>query len=85
MPSLTEVAESSAFLNPTQEPAHNEVFLEAVDTLRATPVTATWPEIEDVVEEFLTRAWYDGEGQQVDLEAVLAELEERSQGLFTSP
>jgi multiple sugar transport system substrate-binding protein len=87
VPSLREVAESGAFLNPTQEPAHNQVFLDAIPSLRATPVTATWPEIEDVIEEYLTRAWYDddGVGPVPDLPGLLAELDGRLTPLFGQP
>ena len=59
VPSLTEVAESGAFLDPTQAPAHSEVFLDGVPTIRRTPVMSTWPEIEDLAEEILTRAFYE--------------------------
>ena len=65
VPSLRSIAESGAFLDPSQEPAHSEVFLDAVPNLRRTPVIPTWPEIEDVAEELLTRFFYE-EGYTVD-------------------
>lgn len=65
VPSLMSVAESGAFLDPSQEPEHSQVFLDAVPNLRRTPVIPTWPEIEDLAEEFLTRFFYD-EGYTVD-------------------
>ncbi|HWC15138.1 MAG TPA: sugar ABC transporter substrate-binding protein [Actinomycetota bacterium] len=59
VPSLRSVSSSGAFLDPTQPPRNAQVFLDAVSTLRRTPVIPTWPEIEDVAEEYLTRAFYD--------------------------
>lgn len=59
VPSLTAVAESGAFLDPVQPPAHSEVFLEGIPHIRRTPVLATWPEIEDVAEQILIRAFYE--------------------------
>ena len=65
VPALKSVAGSGAFLDPTQPPAHPEVFLDGIDAIRRTPVLATWPEIEDVAEEILTRAFYE-EGYTID-------------------
>ena len=59
VPSLKQVSTSEAFLDPFQEPAHSRVFIEAIPTIRRTPVLPTWPEIEDVAEEILTRAFYE--------------------------
>ena len=59
VPSLMSVAQSPAFLDPSQAPAHSQVFLDAVAHLRRTPVLPNWPEIEDVAEEILTRAFYE--------------------------
>lgn len=61
VPSLRAVARSSAFLDPTRPPRHAEVFLDALEGMRRTPVLPTWPEIEDVAEEILTRAFYEGD------------------------
>lgn len=79
VPSLIEVAESGAFLDPTQEPRHSEVFLDGVDAIRRTPVTPTWPEIEDEAEEILTRLFYE-DGYSID--DGLRELEEATGELF---
>ncbi|MDQ4065416.1 MAG: sugar ABC transporter substrate-binding protein [Actinomycetota bacterium] len=59
VPSMVSISRSGAFLDPTQEPAHSEVFLDAIANLRATPVLPTWPEIEDVTEEVLTKLFYE--------------------------
>ena len=79
VPSLIEVAESGAFLDPTQEPRHSEVFLDGVEAIRRTPVIPTWPEIEDEAEEVLTRVFYE-DGYTVD--DGLRELEEATGSLF---
>lgn len=60
VPSLRSVAQSPVFLDPTRDPASSQVFLDAIDEIRRTPVTPSWPEIEDISTEQLTRAFYDG-------------------------
>jgi len=60
VPSLKSVADSPAFLDPSRDPKSSGVFLDAVPLIRRTPVTPSWPEIEDIAEEQLTRAFYDG-------------------------
>lgn len=59
VPSLKSVSRSGAFLDPTQAPEHSQVFLDAIEGLRRTPVLPTWPEIEDLAEEILIRAFYE--------------------------
>jgi len=59
VPSLEEVATSPAFLDPTQPPSRSQVFLDGIPTIGRTPVIPTWPEIEDVVAEILTRMFYE--------------------------
>jgi multiple sugar transport system substrate-binding protein len=61
-----------------QAPEHSQVFLDSVPVLRRTPVIPTWPEIEDLAEEILTRAFYEP-GYTIDdaidaLEGETAEL-----------
>lgn len=79
VPSLTAVAESGAFLDPVQPPRHSEVFLEAIPTIRRTPVLATWPEIEDVAEQVLIRAFYE-EGYSID--DAISDLDSETRSLF---
>lgn len=79
VPSLKEVAASGAFLEPSQPPAHSEVFIDAIDNVRRTPVLSTWPEIESVTEEILTKAFYE-EGYTID--DAIRELDERTRPLF---
>jgi multiple sugar transport system substrate-binding protein len=79
VPSLIPVAESGAFLDPSEPPAHPEVFLEAIPALRRTPVTPTWPEIEDVAAEILTRMFYEPD---YSIDRGLEELREQTAKLF---
>jgi multiple sugar transport system substrate-binding protein len=79
VPSLRSVAESGAFLDPVQPPRHSEVFLDAIPTIRRTPVLPTWPEIEDVAEQVLIRAFYE-EGYTVD--DAIRDLDSETRGLF---
>lgn len=79
VPSLSAVAESGAFLDPVQPPRHSEVFLEAIPTIRRTPVLATWPEIEDVAEQILIRAFYE-DGYTVD--DAIRDLDAETRSLF---
>jgi multiple sugar transport system substrate-binding protein len=79
VPSLQKVARSGAFLDPTQPPAHPEVFLDGIDHIRRTPVLATWPEIEDITEEILTRAFYEF-GYTID--QAISDLATQTEPLF---
>jgi multiple sugar transport system substrate-binding protein len=73
VPSLRSVAESDAFLDPGAHPAHSEVFLEQIPTLRAVPVISTWPEIEDTANALLEEGYYGGGGAlEVTLEITAA-------------
>ena len=53
VPSLRSVAESDAFLDPTQKPKNSQAFLDAVPTIKHVPTVSTWPEIEDVTNGLL--------------------------------
>ncbi|MGH2828150.1 MAG: ABC transporter substrate-binding protein [Actinomycetota bacterium] len=79
VPSMIEVAESGAFLDPTRAPRHSQVFLDGVDFIRRTPVIPTWPEIEDEAEEILTRMFYE---EAYSIEDGLRELDEATESLF---
>ncbi|HZA19802.1 MAG TPA: extracellular solute-binding protein, partial [Actinomycetota bacterium] len=79
VPSSIAVARSPAFLDPVQPPPHPEVFLENIPYIRRTPVIPTWPEIEDVAEEILTRAFYEP-GYSID--DTIRDLEEATEPLF---
>ena len=58
VPSLKSVAESAAFLDPTQPPKRAEIFINHADVLHRVPVISTWPEIEGVADEEIARAFY---------------------------
>jgi multiple sugar transport system substrate-binding protein len=79
VPSRMSVAQSGAFLNPAEAPSRSQVFLDAIPNIRRTPVIPTWPEIEDVAEEILTRAFYE-EGYTID--DAITDLEEQTSSLF---
>lgn len=79
VPSLRSVAESGAFLDPVQPPESSQVFLDAIPVLRRTPVIPTWPEIEDLSDEILLRAFYE-DGYTLD--EALADLDRVTRPLF---
>jgi multiple sugar transport system substrate-binding protein len=58
VPSLKSVANSPAFLDATKRPASNQVFLDAVPTMKLVPILSTWPKIESTVDAELERAFY---------------------------
>jgi multiple sugar transport system substrate-binding protein len=78
VPSLRSVATSPAFLTPTRAPKSSQVFLDAIPHLRHTPVTPSWPEVEDVIGTQLQRAFEDG----VPLDEVLAEIRKQADPLL---
>jgi multiple sugar transport system substrate-binding protein len=78
VPSLRSVATSPAFLSPARAPASSQVFLDAIPHLRHTPVTPSWPEVEDVIGTQLERAFEDG----VPLDEVLAEIQAQADPLL---
>jgi multiple sugar transport system substrate-binding protein len=78
VPSLRSVATSPAFLSPSRSPASSQVFLDAIPHLRHTPVTPSWPEVEDVIGTQLQRAFEDG----VPLDEVLAEIQKQADPLL---
>jgi len=81
VPSLRSVATSPAFLSPARAPASSQVFLDAIPHLRHTPVTPSWPEIEDVIGTQLQRAFEDG----VPLDEILAEVRKQADPLLRRP
>jgi len=59
VPSLKSVAESKEFLDPTQKPSNNRAaFLDMADFIRALPISPTWIDAEEAVDQELTRAFY---------------------------
>jgi multiple sugar transport system substrate-binding protein len=60
VPSLIEVAESEAFLDPTQKPSRSNVFLDTIPIIRRVPNISTWPEIEDALAGPIEAGLYTG-------------------------
>lgn len=58
VPSLIAVAESEAFLDPSQLPRNAQVYLDNANVVRRVPVISTWQEIESVADEEIERAFY---------------------------
>jgi multiple sugar transport system substrate-binding protein len=78
VPSLKEVAESDAFLDPAQKPANSRAFLDGIATIQHVPTISTWPEIEDVTDGLLENGMYLGQ----PVEAVVAEIDRKTRPLF---
>jgi multiple sugar transport system substrate-binding protein len=78
VPSLKEVAQSDAFLDPSQKPANSRVFLDAIPTIQHVPTISTWPEIEDVTDGLLENGMYLGQ----PADAVVAEIDRKKRPLF---
>ena len=78
VPSLKEVANSEAFLDPDARPAHSQVWLDAIPNIRHVPALSTWPEIEDASEPILEEALYEG----APADEVAAELEKATKEIF---
>jgi len=76
VPSLRAVAESPAFLEPGVAPARSQVFIDALDVIRAVPVTANWPPIEDTASQDIEQAFY---GRVSVAEAAAAAIERTKQ------
>ena len=58
VPSLIDVANSEAFLDPRQPPANSQVFLDTIEHIRRVPNISTWPEIEERTDEILELGMY---------------------------
>ena len=69
VPSLRQVAESPAFLDPNQRPAHSQIFLDVIPSLRTVPQMPQWASIEATANPEIQRAFY---GQATAAEAAQA-------------
>jgi multiple sugar transport system substrate-binding protein len=78
VPSLIEVAESDAFLNPGQKPASSQIFLDTIPVIRRVPNISTWPEIEDAVDALLEQGLFEG----ADAEEVVADIMAATEDIF---
>jgi multiple sugar transport system substrate-binding protein len=78
VPSLKDIAESDAFLDPAAKPAHSRVFLDTIEVIRRVPNISTWPEIEDAAEQILETGLYQG----VPATDVARRLDEETRPMF---
>jgi multiple sugar transport system substrate-binding protein len=78
VPSLKEVAESDAFLDPTVKPENSRVFLDTIPVIQQVPSISTWSEIEDASSGILENTMY-ANGR---VEDVNDELNEATRGMF---
>jgi multiple sugar transport system substrate-binding protein len=78
VPSLIEVANSEAFLDPTQKPANSKVFLDTIPVIRRVPNISTWPEIEDAANALLELGFFEG----APAEEVAAQLIQTTRPIF---
>jgi multiple sugar transport system substrate-binding protein len=78
VPSLKSVAESDAFLDPSQKPKSSQVFLDAIDDIQHVPTISTWPEIEDASGGILENGMYLGE----PVDDVVGKLDEATTPIF---
>jgi multiple sugar transport system substrate-binding protein len=79
VPSLISAAESEFFLDPDEQPASSQVFLDVTPSIRFTPVIPTWVEIEDVAKGVLEKLFYE-DGYTVD--QAIEDLDTETRSLF---
>jgi multiple sugar transport system substrate-binding protein len=58
VPSLKSVANSPAYLDPTQAPANSKMWLDVIPTIRRVPISPVWGNIENIVNAEIDRAYY---------------------------
>jgi multiple sugar transport system substrate-binding protein len=78
VPSLKEIAESGAFLDPAAKPANSRVFLDTIGVIRRVPNISTWPEIEDAAAQIIESGLYQG----VSPKAAARRLDETTRPMF---
>jgi multiple sugar transport system substrate-binding protein len=78
VPSLKEIAQSEAFLDPQAKPANSRVFLDTIPVIRRVPNISTWPEIEDASDGILETGFYEG----VTAEEVAQQLDDATRSIF---
>ena len=78
VPSLKAVANSPAFLDPNAKPASSHIFLDVIPSIHAVPLHPKWGEIEGIVNEELTSAFYG----EVDVNEAMLRAIQRSREYF---
>lgn len=58
VPSLRQVAESPAFLDPGRPPTHSHIFLDVIPDLHSLPILARWSTIEETADREIEAAFY---------------------------
>lgn len=81
VPSLVRVANSPAFLDPNLPPANSRVFIDTVPLLRAVPIMANWPAIEETAGRQIEMAFYG----QIPAEEAAASAIELTRPYFAPP
>ncbi len=79
VPSLISIAESPVFLDPSNKPAHSQVFLDVIPTMRVLPLHPAWADIEDTATQEITRGFY---GETDPYDAMLRAVQ-RTRDYFT--
>jgi multiple sugar transport system substrate-binding protein len=76
VPSLKVVAESPAFLDPVAKPSNSRVFLDTIPYLRMLPRVANWPDIEEIANDEIKRAFYGQADVTESVQAAIRRTEE---------
>jgi multiple sugar transport system substrate-binding protein len=75
VPSLREVAESPAFLDPGEAPARSQVFLDALEHMHRLPTTENWTALEERADAILQELYYGRLGLDEALERLARETD----------
>jgi multiple sugar transport system substrate-binding protein len=75
VPSLREVAESPAFLDPGDPPASSQVFLDALEHMHRLPTTENWTALEERADAILEELYYGRLGLDEALERLARETD----------
>jgi multiple sugar transport system substrate-binding protein len=71
VPSNEAVANSEAYLDPSQPPASAQVWLDAIPTIRRFPLLMMWPDIEEIANAEIERAFYGNATVDQAIEAMM--------------
>ena len=77
VPSLREVAESPAFLEPGDPPAGSRVFLDALEHMHRLPTTENWTALEERADAIIEELYYGRLGLDEALERLARETDGR--------
>ncbi len=75
VPSLIDVAESPAFLDPGDPPASSRVFLDALEHMHRLPTTENWTALEEQADAILEELYYGRLGLDEALERLARETD----------